>query len=63
MAPGSAGAGAWGPCVVTAPVRHCDPTLLVLPREDYGGALRMEAKWMAEWAGVLGQQVTQARHE
>lgn len=45
------------------PMWHHDPAPHVLPRKDYGGALRMEAKRMEDWAGVLGQQVAQARHE
>lgn len=44
-------------------MRHRGPALHVLPRKDYGGALRVEAKRMEEQAGMLGQQVAQARHE
>lgn len=43
------------------PMQHRDPALHVLPREDYRGALHVEAKRMEEQAGVLGQQVAQAR--
>lgn len=44
-------------------MQHHDPALHVLPRKDYGGALRTEAKRTEEQAGVLGQQVAQARHK
>lgn len=58
-------AGRWTgtPAQSRPPVRHRDPALHVLPREDDGGALRVEAERMEERAGVLGQQVAQARRE